>query len=99
MCGIAGLWQFGGGAEDDLRARAAHMSGALQHRGPDDDGLWTDAAAGGPRARRRAGPWPAAAGGSAPASRPPSVTAPSPAGAQPMRSASGRYAIVFNGEI
>jgi asparagine synthase (glutamine-hydrolysing) len=82
MCGIAGLWQFGGGAEDDLRARAAHMSGALQHRGPDDDGLWTDAAAGVVLAFRRL-----------------SIIDLSPAGAQPMLSASGRYAIVFNGEI
>src|SRR5688572_6411348 len=29
VCGIAGVWQRGGGAEEELRARAAGMSGAL----------------------------------------------------------------------
>jgi asparagine synthase (glutamine-hydrolysing) len=82
VCGIAGLWQFGGGAEDDLRARAVEMSGALQHRGPDDDGVWTDAAAGIALSFRRL-----------------SIIDLSQAGAQPMVSASGRYVIVFNGEI
>ncbi|HEX8616577.1 MAG TPA: asparagine synthase (glutamine-hydrolyzing), partial [Thermoanaerobaculia bacterium] len=82
MCGIAGLWQFGGGAEGELRDRAARMSGALQHRGPDDAGLWTDAAAGLALAFRRL-----------------SIIDLSPAGAQPMLSTSGRYVIVFNGEI
>jgi asparagine synthase (glutamine-hydrolysing) len=58
------------------------MSGALQHRGPDDDGVWVDAAGGIALGFRRL-----------------SIIDLSQAGAQPMVSASGRYVIVFNGEI
>jgi asparagine synthase (glutamine-hydrolysing) len=82
VCGIAGVWQFGGGAGDELRARVESMSAALRHRGPDDDGVWTDAAAGIALGFRRL-----------------SIIDLSQAGAQPMVSASGRYVIVFNGEI
>ncbi|HEY0156317.1 MAG TPA: asparagine synthase (glutamine-hydrolyzing) [Thermoanaerobaculia bacterium] len=80
MCGIAGVWESGGGAE--LHARANAMAGALHHRGPDDHGVWTDAEAGIALGFRRL-----------------SIIDLTPAGAQPMVSASGRYVIVFNGEV
>ena len=38
MCGIAGI--IGGGARDE--ALLAQMTAALAHRGPDDQGIWTD---------------------------------------------------------
>ena len=82
MCGIAGVWERGGGDEESLRARASSMAGALLHRGPDDGGVWTDAAAGVALGFRRL-----------------SILDLSPAGAQPMTSESGRYVVVFNGEI
>jgi len=47
MCGIAGLLDLsramGDSAMSDLAAR---MAGTLHHRGPDDGGVWSDAAAG-----------------------------------------------------
>jgi asparagine synthase (glutamine-hydrolysing) len=82
MCGITGLWDFGGGAAEDLRARAAAMACALAHRGPDDDGLWADGAAGIALGFRRL-----------------AIIDLSAAGAQPMVSATGRYVLVFNGEV
>ncbi len=82
MCGIAGLWHFRGGAEEALRECATAMSGAQRHRGPDDDGVWVDGAAGVALSFRRL-----------------SIIDLSQAGHQPMTSASGRYVIVFNGEV
>ena len=58
------------------------MSAAILHRGPDDDGIWTDPEAGVALASRRL-----------------SIIDISPAGHQPMLSADGRFAFVFNGEI
>ena len=52
----------------------------MKHRGPDDDGVWTDGNVG--LAHRRL-----------------SIIDLSPAGHQPMVSPSGRYVIVYNGEI
>ena len=80
MCGIAGVWQFGGGGAPHDRTVA--MASALAHRGPDDHGVWTDPHAGIALSFRRL-----------------SIIDLSPAGAQPMVSATGRYVIVFNGEI
>ena len=47
MCGIAGFVTAGAplpGAE--LKARLWRMIGTLRHRGPDDEGVWTDGRAG-----------------------------------------------------
>jgi len=46
MCGLAGLWQPGGGEAAALRDAARRMARTLAHRGPDDDGDWVDADAG-----------------------------------------------------
>lgn len=45
MCGLVGLWSFGGLSADDHQQIAA-MTSTLRHRGPDDSGLWLDASAG-----------------------------------------------------
>jgi asparagine synthase (glutamine-hydrolysing) len=82
MCGIAGLWSFDGGSDAALRSRAVSMADALRHRGPDDDGVWVDGAAGIALSFRRL-----------------AILDLSQAGAQPMVSESGRYVLVFNGEI
>jgi asparagine synthase (glutamine-hydrolysing) len=82
MCGIAGLWSFGGGDDAALRDSAARMASTLLHRGPDAGGLWCDAQAGVAFGFRRL-----------------KIIDLSDAGAQPMVSRSGRYVIVFNGEI
>ena len=46
MCGIAGLWRFGGGDEAALKATSRAMTDTIAHRGPDGHGHWIDAAAG-----------------------------------------------------
>jgi asparagine synthase (glutamine-hydrolysing) len=46
MCGIAGIWRFGGHSEAELRATARAMADAIAHRGPDGHGYWMDEAAG-----------------------------------------------------
>src|SRR5476649_32369 len=46
MCGIAGLLTFDSAlSRQQLRDIAGAMNTSLQHRGPDDDGLWVDAEA------------------------------------------------------
>jgi len=45
MCGLVGFWSFGGLSADD-RPKLAAMTATLQHRGPDDGGLWLDDEAG-----------------------------------------------------
>ena len=83
MCGIAGLIHIAGEwGVPELQTRVLAMSGAIAHRGPDGDGVWTDPACGVALAHRRL-----------------SIVDLSPAGAQPMVSHSGRYVMVFNGEI
>jgi asparagine synthase (glutamine-hydrolysing) len=42
MCGIGGFLAFGTAAEADLEARLWRMVALLRHRGPDDEGVWTD---------------------------------------------------------
>ncbi len=58
------------------------MSAPIVHRGPDDQGCWTEPAAGVAFGFRRL-----------------AIIDLSPQGHQPMRSVSGRYTLVFNGEI
>src|ERR1043165_9227102 len=46
MCGLTGFLQTDGGSDTDMRMRVAKMSDCLRHRGPDDEGTWTDGSAG-----------------------------------------------------
>ena len=47
MCGIAGLFDATARRSDDaLKDIASQMAGHLRHRGPDDGGVWSDAAGG-----------------------------------------------------
>jgi asparagine synthase (glutamine-hydrolysing) len=46
MCGIAGLLAPADQHEQELRATVERMSETLAHRGPDDAGVWIDAACG-----------------------------------------------------
>ncbi|MDP8998569.1 MAG: asparagine synthase (glutamine-hydrolyzing), partial [Myxococcota bacterium] len=47
MCGIAGCIDFGHRATSgELASLVGDMASALAHRGPDDSGIWVDAAAG-----------------------------------------------------
>src|SRR6185437_8549309 len=81
MCGLTGLWcreQPPDGAVHD----AALMCRAIEHRGPDDEGIWSDRNSGPTLGFRRL-----------------AIIDISPAGHQPMASATGRYVVVFNGEI
>ena len=45
MCGIAGKLIFGSGAQVDA-ALVQRMTASLSHRGPDDEGIWTDGGVG-----------------------------------------------------
>ncbi|HET7436461.1 MAG TPA: asparagine synthase (glutamine-hydrolyzing) [Thermoanaerobaculia bacterium] len=80
MCGIAGIRDLRGVSRDELRRDALAMSACIQHRGPDDDGLFVE-------------------DGLALAFRRLAILDLTPAGAQPMHSLSGRYTLIFNGEI
>jgi asparagine synthase (glutamine-hydrolysing) len=80
MCGIAGL------ISSNPETRIGAMLKAIEHRGRDDEGVWSSAAdASGRRAclghRRLA------------------IIDTSSAGHQPMLSADGRFSVTFNGEI
>lgn len=82
MCGINGLWHASGATHETLEQCVKRMSDRLDHRGPDDSGIFTDPSAGLALGHRRL-----------------SIIDLSPRGHQPMASRSGRYVIVFNGEI
>ena len=83
MCGIAGFLESNAASSaEDSRHIALCMAGTLRHRGPDDGGVWVDAAAGIALSMRRL-----------------AILDLSPNGHQPMHSSSGRYSLVFNGEI
>ncbi len=83
MCGITGFIDQAastpGGVLDTL---AGAMADSLQHRGPDDRGVWCDQEAGIALGFRRL-----------------AIIDLTPTGHQPMRSADGRFTVVFNGEI
>ena len=81
MCGIAGFISNTRSHDVDLAGVAHRMASALTHRGPDDEGIWSDPM-GVSLAHRRL-----------------SILELSSAGHQPMVSPSGRYVLVFNGEI
>ena len=82
MCGIAGLLARPERPTDELEGLARSMADAIRHRGPDDEGLWTDAEAGMALAHRRL-----------------AVVGLGEVGHQPMVSRSGRWVLVYNGEI
>ena len=47
MCGIAGFWDSRCDVDGvELEQVVLRMTAALRHRGPDDEGLWTDARTG-----------------------------------------------------
>jgi asparagine synthase (glutamine-hydrolysing) len=77
MCGIAGIVKFDGSVDP---GRAAALSRALAHRGPDGEGVFASPAA--VLVHRRL-----------------AIIDPTPAGAQPMAWANGRYQLVYNGEV
>ncbi|MBD0326162.1 MAG: asparagine synthetase B, partial [Pyrinomonadaceae bacterium] len=82
MCGIAGLITI------DAEARIAGMLASIEHRGRDDEGVWTTARPIDEAGRR------ASLG-----HRRLAIIDPTPAGHQPMLSRDGRFALTFNGEI
>ncbi|ENB9665925.1 asparagine synthase (glutamine-hydrolyzing) [Pseudomonas putida] len=79
MCGFAGLITPN---TEKLVERVEHMLVPLFHRGPDDQGTWTDASTGLALGHRRL-----------------AIVDLSVHGHQPMHSTSGRYVVIFNGEI
>src|SRR5215470_2412801 len=83
MCGIAGLFRPGGSADDGL------LSGTARRM--------TEALA--HRGPDASGIWTSASAGVAFGHRRLSILDLSEAGAQPMRSECGRFAVTFNGEI
>lgn len=82
MCGFAGIVSSRGYRRDDLEAGARRMIAPIEHRGPDDEGIWVDERAGIAFGFRRL-----------------AILDLSTNGRQPMQSASGRYTLVFNGEV
>jgi asparagine synthase (glutamine-hydrolysing) len=83
MCGFTGILDCAGETRaDELEHAVRRMTATVVHRGPDDEGLWADPAAGIALGFRRL-----------------SIIDRSRNGHQPMLSPSGRYVLVFNGEI
>ena len=114
MCGIAGIFNFHGGADLQL-PHVVRMTKAMRHRGPDDEGYITVRANGEVQhffgedspatVRARFGNAGAVSSALDAQSvlvmghRRLSILDVSPAGHQPMTDPTGRYWIVFNGEI
>jgi asparagine synthase (glutamine-hydrolysing) len=82
MCGLAGIFTVQPGLIGNLAEHIRRMTAPIEHRGPDDGGIWSDEAAGIGFGFRRL-----------------SIIDLSEHGHQPMRSVSGRYTLVFNGEV
>ncbi|MCA9877721.1 MAG: asparagine synthase (glutamine-hydrolyzing), partial [Thermomicrobiales bacterium] len=82
MCGITGLWGPPVSTGSELTRAVKAMTQMLEHRGPDDFGIWIDESQGVALGFRRL-----------------AIVDLSSNGHQPMSSASGRYEMVFNGEI
>jgi asparagine synthase (glutamine-hydrolysing) len=82
MCGLTGFFSRKNLGPDEMRAISSRMADAIVHRGPDDNGIWVDSAAGIALGFRRL-----------------AIVDLSAQGHQPMRSRSGKYIIVFNGEV
>lgn len=83
MCGIAGYFEPQANRTREVaHTIATRMAETLEHRGPDDSGVWIDERAGIAFGHRRL-----------------SILDLSAQGHQPMVSHSGRYVLVFNGEI
>ena len=83
MCGIAGILSWDP-KRPVVEQQLRAMSGALAHRGPDGEAVWMS-----PAVPVRVGL----------AFRRLAVLDPDPRAMQPMRSADGRFTLVFNGEI
>ena len=82
MCGFAGFVRPPGPQAWDPAASLRAMVGSLLHRGPDDEGVWSDPPSGVYLGFRRL-----------------AILDLSQAGHQPMVSSTGRFVIVFNGEV
>jgi asparagine synthase (glutamine-hydrolysing) len=82
MCGIAGLLNRDPSVARRSEEKLRLLQHSLQHRGPDDEGLWLAPCGRAGLAHTRL-----------------AILDLSPAGHQPMLSADGQSAIVFNGEI
>ena len=81
MCGIAGMFASPT-KRTGVRELVGRMTTCIKHRGPDDDGVWSDDDAGIHLGFRRL-----------------AIIDLSEQGHQPMTSASGRFVIIFNGEV
>jgi asparagine synthase (glutamine-hydrolysing) len=81
MCGIAGL------ISESPKARISAMLKSIEHRGRDDEGVWTSAAVNDEQQQVCFG------------HRRLSIIDTSSAGHQPMLSADGRFVVMLNGEI
>ena len=53
MCGLTGYWKSSGHSTQEGEAIVGAMARQISHRGPDDQGVWTDAGAGFALAHRR----------------------------------------------
>lgn len=83
MCGLTGFLEGSNlRCQDETRKVLMDMAQAIEARGPDGFGAWSDPEAGIALAHRRL-----------------AILDLTPAGAQPMVAESGRYVLVFNGEI